>query len=226
MARHNRLSVLNIGQSIGLIPVFYNSDFQTALKITNACLNGGAKVVEFVNRGPGALDVFTQLEATCQKDHPDAILGVGSIVDAPTAALFIAAGANFIVGPCFDHDVAMLCNKRKVPYMPGCGTVTEIHQAHTAGVEICKLFPGGEVGGPSFVKAVLGPMPFASLMPTGGVSPTRESLTAWFKAGITMCGMGSKLITKEIISEEKYETLTQTVKETIAIIQALKKEKK
>ena len=226
MARHNRLTVLNIGQAIGMIPVFYHGDFHTALNITHACIAGGAKVVEFVNRGPSALEVFSKLESASQKDFPDAILGVGSIVDAPTAALFIAAGANFIVGPCFDHDVATLCNKRKIPYMPGCATVTEIHQAHAAGVEICKLFPGGEVGGPSFVKAVLGPMPFASLMPTGGVSPTRESLTAWFDAGITMCGMGSKLITKEIIATKNYDALTQTVKETIAIIQALKKDNK
>jgi 2-dehydro-3-deoxyphosphogluconate aldolase/(4S)-4-hydroxy-2-oxoglutarate aldolase len=222
MARTNRINVINSAIELGMIPVFYNGDFDTALNITKACVAGGARLIEFTNRGPAALDVFKDLEKYCAEFLPEAILGIGSIVDAPTAALFIAAGANFVVGPCMDEETAVLCNKRKIAYMPGCGTVTEIHKAHELGCEICKLFPGGEVGGPNFVKGVLGPIPHATLMPTGGVEPTRESLEAWFGAGIAACGMGSKLVSKDVVAQGKYDELEANVRSSLSIISELK----
>ena len=222
MAMHKRLDVLVIMKQIGLIPVFYNSDFETVKNIAVACADGGAKVIEFTNRGDRAIDVFRQLAIFRDAERPDLILGVGSICDAPTSAMYIAAGADFVVGPLLDEETAKLCNKRKIPYLPGCGSMTEIHKAHELGVEICKMFPGAQVGGPAFVKAAKGPCPWTEIMPTGGVSPTKESLTEWFNAGIVCAGMGSKLITKELVAAKDWAGITAKVKETIKLIKNIR----
>jgi len=206
----------------GVVPVFYNADFEVARNILCACADGGARVVEFTNRGDRAINVFTRLAEFRDKDRPEVILGVGSVCDAPTAAMYIAAGADFVVGPLLDEDTAVLCNSRKIPYCPGCGSVTEIHRAHRLGVEICKVFPGAEVGGPGFVKAVRGPCPWTEIMPTGGVSPTKESLGAWFGAGVACVGMGSKLVTKELVAAKDYAGIAKNVEETIEIIQEIR----
>jgi 2-dehydro-3-deoxyphosphogluconate aldolase/(4S)-4-hydroxy-2-oxoglutarate aldolase len=178
--------------------------------------------VEFTNRGDRAINVFIRLTEFRDKERADLILGVGSICDAPTAAMYIAAGADFIVGPVLDEDTAVLCNSRKIPYSPGCGSLTEIHKAHKLGVEICKIFPGAEVGGPSFVRAIKSPCPWAEIMPTGGVSPTKDNLSEWFEAGAACVGMGSKLITKELVAAKDYAGITKKVKETIEIIKAVR----
>ena len=222
MALHKRLDVLVSMKQIGLIPVFYNSDFETAKNIAMACADGGAKCIEFTNRGDRAVDVFKQLAQFRDSQRPELILGIGSICDAPTAAMYIAAGADFVVGPLLDEETAKLCNKRKIPYSPGCGSMTEIHKAHEWGVEICKLFPGAQVGGPAFVKAAKGPCPWTEIMPTGGVSPTKESLSEWFGAGIVCTGMGSKLITKELIAAENWAGLSAKVNETIELIRQIR----
>jgi len=174
------------------------------------------------NRGNHAIEIFSSLEIYCGEELPQVILGVGSVVDAPTAALYIANGANFVVGPVLDEETAILCNKRKIPYSPGCGSVTEIHKAHSLGVEICKVFPGSQVGGPSFVKAVLGPCPWTSIMPTGGVDITKGSLTEWFSSGVACVGIGSKLITREIIKEGSFKKLTSEVKRVIGLISEIR----
>ena len=155
MAHHKRLDVLVSMKQIGLIPVFYNGDFETVKNIAIACAEGGAKCIEFTNRGDRAIDVFRQLAVFRDSQRPDLVIGVGSICDGPTAAMYIAAGADFVVGPLLDEETAELCNKRKIPYSPGCGSMTEIHKAHELGVEICKLFPGGQVGGPQPTRASL-----------------------------------------------------------------------
>ena len=224
MSRHCRLEVLTAMKQIGVVPVFYNADVQTAKHVVAACADGGARCIEFTNRGDRAVGVFTALCEYRDKERPDMMLGVGSVCDAPTAALYIAAGADFVVGPILDEEVARLCNIRKITYSPGCGSATEIHKAHTLGVEICKVFPGEQVGGPGFVKAVKGPMPWTDIMPTGGVSPTRESLTAWFKAGIVCAGMGSKLISKDLLAAKDYAGITQKVKDTIMLIKEIRGE--
>ena len=222
MALHKRLDVLATMKQIGLIPVFYNGDFETVKNIAIACAEGGAKCIEFTNRGDRAIDVFRQLAIFRDSERPDLILGVGSICDGPTAAMYIAAGTDFVVGPLLDEETAKLCNKRKIPYSPGCGSMTEIHKAHELGVEICKLFPGGQVGGPAFVKAAKGPCPWTEIMPTGGVSPTQESLSEWFNAGIVCAGMGSKLITTELVVAKDWAGITKKVKETIELIKQIR----
>lgn len=218
MARYRRLETLSLMKAIGIIPVFYNAGYEVARQVACACADGGARVVEFTNRGDRAVDVFTRLEEYCAGERPDIVLGVGSIVDAPTAALYIAAGANFVVGPLLDEETGLLCNSRKIPYSPGCGTMTEIHRAHRLGVEICKVFPGAEVGGPAFVKNVRGPCPWTEIMPTGGVSPTRESLAAWFGAGVACVGMGSNLVTKELLAARDYAGITRRAREAIELV--------
>lgn len=223
MAKYSRLEVLTAMKQIGMIPVFYNGDFETAKNVITACADGGARTIEFTNRGDRAVNVFTKLAQYRDSEKPEIILGVGSICDAPTAAMYISAGADFVVGPLLDEDVAKVCNSRKISYSPGCGTVTEIHNAEVLGVEICKIFPGAEVGGPNFVKSVKGPCPWTEIMPTGGVSPTKESLTAWFDAGVACVGMGSKLITKELLAAKDYAGITNKVKETLALIQQIRK---
>jgi 2-dehydro-3-deoxyphosphogluconate aldolase/(4S)-4-hydroxy-2-oxoglutarate aldolase len=225
MSRYKRLETLCLMKQIGVIPVFYHQDFETAKNVICACADGGARVVEFTNRGDRAINIFTQLEEFCAKSRPEIIPGVGSIVDAPTAAMYIAAGANFVVGPVLDEDTARLCNSRKIPYSPGCGSATEIHKAEILGVEICKVFPGAEVGGPAFVKGVKGPMPWTDIMPTGGVSPTKESLAAWFEAGVACVGMGSNLITKELLAAKDWTGISRKVREAVELIASLRKGK-
>lgn len=218
MARYRRLDTLVMMKQIGMIPVFYDADFEVARSVVAACAAGGARVVEFTNRGDRAIEVFTELERWASRDMPEVVLGAGSIIDAPTAAMYISAGANFVVGPLLDEDTAKICNGRKIPYCPGCGSLTEIHRAHQLGVEICKIFPGEQVGGPAFVKNARGPCPWVEIMPTGGVSPTRESLTAWFDAGIACAGMGSSLLTKAVMAARDYAKITRDVAQALAII--------
>ncbi|MCG3206529.1 MAG: putative KHG/KDPG aldolase [Anaerolineae bacterium] len=222
MASHSRLEVLNSTIDLGLVPLFYHKDVETAKKIVAACAAGGARVIEFTNRGDFACQVFTELSRYAVQAHPEVMLGVGSVVDAPTAAMYIASGANFIVGPMLNPDVAKVCNRRKIAYMPGCGSLTEISQAEELGVEIVKVFPGSSVGGPGFVKAVLGPCPWSRLMPTGGVDASRENLEGWFKAGVACVGMGSNLIVKELVAAGDFAAITAKVVQVLAWIKEIR----
>jgi len=218
----DRLSVLNAMMDQGVIPVFYHPDVEVCSKVIQACANGGAKCVEFTNRGDFAAHVFLDVTRHFAKADPSVIMGVGSIVDAPTAGLFIANGAKFVVGPLLNADVAKVCNRRMIPYSPGCGTASEIGYAQELGCEIVKVFPGGTVGGPEFVKNVLGPMPWTRIMPTGGVEATEESLRAWFGAGIVACGIGSNLVTKALLDAKDYDGIEQRVRDTVQLIKTIK----
>jgi 2-dehydro-3-deoxyphosphogluconate aldolase/(4S)-4-hydroxy-2-oxoglutarate aldolase len=222
VARYRRMETLTKMKEIGLVPIFYDADVEVACLLVAACADGGARLVEFTNRGDRAIDVYKQIDAWCAANKPEVILGAGTITDAPTAALYIAAGANFIVAPHLDDDTARLCNGRKIPYLPGCGTVTEIHHAHLLGVEICKLFPAGEVGGPPFVKNVRAPFPWTEIMVTGGVQPTRESLSAWFGAGAACVGMGSNLFKPEHLAKRDYAAISAKVKEVLDLIREVR----
>jgi len=218
MARFTRLDVLNNIIAAGLVPVFYHSDVEVVKNAAKACAAGGARVFEFTNRGDLAIEVFKDLSRYLAKEAPDVILGVGSVIDEPTAALYIAAGANFVVGPILNEAVARLCNRRKVAYMPGCGSASEISYAEELGVEIVKVFPGDSVGGPNFVKAILGPCPWTRIMPTGGVEATRESITAWFKAGVAAVGIGTHLLKKEWIAAGDYDSITAQTAQVLSLI--------
>lgn len=218
MAKYSRLKVLNSMIETGMVPVFYHPDVTISASVIEACAAGGAHCFEFTNRGDQAHEVFRELAVRFRSDDR-IILGAGSIIDPATAALYIQLGANFIVGPMLNPEVARLCNRRKVAYCPGCGSVTEISNAEELGVEICKLFPGGSVGGPGFVKDVLGPLPWSRLMPTGGVEPTEESIHGWFKAGVACVGMGSKLFPKETIESGNFAAITENVRQVLGWIQ-------
>jgi 2-dehydro-3-deoxyphosphogluconate aldolase / (4S)-4-hydroxy-2-oxoglutarate aldolase len=207
MARYTRLQIYDVMLSTGLVPLFYHDKPEVAQEVVKALSAGGARLIEFTNRGEKALSVFNHLTAFIESTQLPIILGVGSIVDAPTAALYIAHGANFIVGPLFNPEVARLCNRRKIAYLPGCATVAEISAAEESGVEIVKIFPGETVGGPAFIKAVLGPLPWARLMPTGGVDATRESVQSWLKAGACCVGLGSNLVRKDWVAAGNYQAI-------------------
>jgi 2-dehydro-3-deoxyphosphogluconate aldolase/(4S)-4-hydroxy-2-oxoglutarate aldolase len=226
MARHSRLEVLNTVINTGLVPIFYNADVEVAKNVTKACAAGGALVVEFTNRGDFAAEVFKELSQYLSTEEPDIILGVGSVMDAPTAALYIAYGANFIVSPVLNEEMAWVCNRRKIAFMPGCGSVSEISRAEELGVEIVKIFPGSSVGGPGFVKSVLAPCPWTRIMPTGGVAPTEENLGAWFEAGAACVGMGSNLVRKDLVAAGKWEEITKLTRQTLDLIRKVRGEPK
>lgn len=203
-----------------MIPVFYHKDTEVARQVVKACYEGGVRAFEFTNRGDFAQEVFSDLVKFAAKECPDMIMGIGSIVDAGTAAMYLQLGANFVVGPLFNPEVAKVCNRRLVPYSPGCGSVSEIGFAQEAGCDLTKVFPAGNVGGPSFVKNVKAPMPWSMIMVTGAVEPTEENLSAWFKAGVTAVGMGSKLFPKEVIAEKNWKAISDKCREALGYIQA------
>ncbi|MFC7378098.1 bifunctional 4-hydroxy-2-oxoglutarate aldolase/2-dehydro-3-deoxy-phosphogluconate aldolase [Brevundimonas sp. GCM10030266] len=223
--RHDRLTVLNALEAQGVAPVFYHADPEVCLNVIRACSRGGAKAIEFTNRGDFAIDLFGDIARELQKTDPDIILGIGSVVDAGTAAMFLNRGARFIVSPCLVEDVAKVCNRRMTAYFPGCGSVTEIGQAQELGCEIVKLFPGASVGGADFVKAVLGPMPWTKIMPTGGVDPDEASIAKWFGSGIVAAGMGSKLITDAAVKSGDWAGIEAQVRQTVDAIAAFRASK-
>lgn len=223
MAKFSKLHVLDTIRRTGMVPVFYDSDASVAYRVLKACYDGGVRAFEFTNRGDFALEVFTALMKYCRRECPEMILGAGSVVDAPTAALFLQNGADFVVGPYLNADVARLCNRRLVPYTPGCGSATEIGTAHELGCDLVKIFPAGSVGGPSFVKNLLAPLPWTMIMATGAVEPTEENLTAWMKAGTTCVGMGSKLFPKDRIDAGDWNSITEKCRYALDIIQRARK---
>jgi len=218
----DRMAVLTALMDQGVIPVFYHPDVEVCKKVIQACADGGAPCIEFTNRGDFASHVFYEVTKHFASADPRVIMGVGSIVDAPTAGIYIANGAKFVVGPILNADVAKVCNRRKIPYSPGCGSASEISYAEELGCEIVKVFPGSSVGGPDFVKAVLGPMPWTRIMPTGGVDPDEASVKKWFGAGIVAAGMGSKLITQELLDAGDYAGITKKVRETVDLIKKVR----
>jgi 2-dehydro-3-deoxyphosphogluconate aldolase/(4S)-4-hydroxy-2-oxoglutarate aldolase len=223
MAKYSRLRVLNTMIDSGLVPVFYHGDVEVATKIVSALKDAGVRCFEFVNRGDQAQLVFGELVRRF-RDTDEVILGAGSVVDPVTAGQYIQLGANFIVGPILNPEVARVCNRRKVAYSPGCGTPSEISAAEELGVEIVKIFPGSQIGGPGFVKAVRGPMPWTYLMPTGGVAPTEENLRGWFEAGVACVGIGSKLVRKDLVAAGDFDAIRELAVETLAIVKKIRSE--
>ena len=218
MARFNKMQVLDAIVSTGMVPVYYNKDVEIAKQVVKACYEGGVRAFEFTNRGDFAHEEFAELIKFATKECPELVLGVGSIVDAGTASLYLQLGANFVVGPLFNPEIAKVCNRRLVPYTPGCGSVSEIGFAQEVGCDLCKIFPAGNVGGPSFVKNIKAPMPWSMIMATGAVEPTEENLSAWFKAGVTCVGMGSKLFPKEMIAAGNWEAISTLCRDALATI--------
>lgn len=221
MANFSRLEVANIMKQTGLVPLFYNADLEISKKVVKACYDGGARLLEFTARGDFAHEIFGELNKYAIKELPGMVMGVGSVTDAASASRYMALGANFIVTPVLREDIAMVCNRRKVLWSPGCGSLTEICRAEELGCEIVKLFPGG-IYGPSFVKAIKGPQPWTSIMPTGGVSPTKENLEDWFNSGVTCVGMGSKLIKKDANGNYDLAQIKSDTKLALEIINSVR----
>jgi 2-dehydro-3-deoxyphosphogluconate aldolase/(4S)-4-hydroxy-2-oxoglutarate aldolase len=222
MSRFPRLSVYQTLIDQGLVPLFYHADFETALRVMAALYAGGSRVLEFTNRGDFALDVFRSLVQTAAREHPDLIVGVGTVDDAATAALYLANGADFVVGPTFVPEVARLCNRRKIAYLPGCSTVNEIALAEEYGAEIVKLFSGETVGGPAFIKAILAPRPWTRLMPSGGVTPEESNLREWFAAGAACVGMGSSLLRKDWLAAGEFESIERVTRGVLDTIRRVR----
>lgn len=222
MAKYSRIEVAQTMKDNGMVPLFFHSDIEVSKKVLKACYDGGSRLMEFTSRGDFAHEVFGVLNKYALAELPGMILGVGSITDAASASLYMSLGANFIVTPVFREDIAIACNRRKVLWSPGCGTLTEIARAEELGCEIVKLFPG-DIYGPEFIKAIKGPCPWTSIMPTGGVLPTVESLSSWFNAGVTCVGIGSQLISKDILDKNDYDALKTKVSQVLDIIKNIRK---
>lgn len=218
MARFNKVQVIQAMHDIGMVPVFYNSDPEICKQVISACYKGGVRVFEFTNRGDFAHEIFGELAKWAAAACPEMILGAGTVIDAPTAALYMQLGANFIVGPNFNAEIATVCNRRLVPYSPGCGSVSEISNAQAAGCDVTKVFPAGNVGGPSFVKNVMAPLRWSNIMVTGAVSPEEDNLTAWIKSGVLCVGMGSKLFPKDVIAQGNWQAITDKCVEALGYI--------
>lgn len=221
MAKFDQLSVWNMMGETGMVPVFYHKDADIAKQVVKACYDGGIQVFEFTNRGDFAHEVFADVLRYARTECPELALGVGSVTDAPTAVLYLQMGADFVVGPMFNPEISKVCNRRSVPYVPGCGTVSEIGAAQETGCQVCKIFPG-DVLGPKFVKGLRAPMPWSKLMVTGGVEPTEENLTAWFQAGVFCVGMGSKLFPSAVIAAGDWTAVSAKCREALDIIRRIR----
>ncbi|MBC8769756.1 bifunctional 4-hydroxy-2-oxoglutarate aldolase/2-dehydro-3-deoxy-phosphogluconate aldolase [Arenibacter sp. BSSL-BM3] len=221
MSQFTRIEVATLMKETGLVPLFYHPDVELGKKILKACYDGGARLIEFTARGDFAHEVFAELNKFVIKELPEMAVGVGSITDAAAASLYMQMGANFIVTPSLREDIALVCNRRKVLWSPGCGSLTEINRAEELGCEIIKLFPGANYG-PSFVKAIRGPQPWTNVMPTGGVTLEESNLKGWFNSGVTCVGMGSNLISKSVLENKDYSGLEQTVRETLTLIKKIR----
>jgi 2-dehydro-3-deoxyphosphogluconate aldolase/(4S)-4-hydroxy-2-oxoglutarate aldolase len=222
MAQYSRIEVAHVMKQTGMVPLFYHPNIELGKKVMKACYDGGARLMEFTARGDFSFEVFLELNKYAIQELPGMIMGVGSITDAGAASMFMQMGANFIVTPSLREDIAIACNRRKVLWSPGCGTLTEINRAEELGCEIIKLFPGSTYG-PGFVKAIKGPQPWTSIMPTGGVTTEESNLKGWFDAGVTCVGMGSQLISKDILANKNYDLLKQKVSDALSLIKSLRK---
>lgn len=222
MAKYSRIEVFLKMKETGVVPVYYNANTEKVKNVLKASYEGGIRVFEFLNRGDGAYDVFSELIKYARLELPGLMLGAGSIVDAPTAAMYIQAGADLIVSPLLNPEIGKICNRRNILWVPGCATLSEINYAEELGAEICKIFPAGQVGGSEFVKNAKGPCPWINVMPTGGVEPNEDNLKKWFNAGVVCVGMGSQLFKAEYIENNDFESLKNKIIELVETIKNLK----
>ena len=221
MARFTRIEVAQKMKEQGMVPLFYNGDIKIAKNLLHAIYEGGARLLEFTNRGDYAHEIFAEMYKYAAIEMPELIMGVGSVTDGGTASLYMQLGANFIVTPLLREDIAIVCNRRKVLWSPGCGSLTEIARAEELGCEIVKLFPGS-IYGPNFIKSVRAPQPWTCIMPTGGVSPDYDNLKGWLDAGAYCVGMGSKLMVKDANGNFEFEKIKALTKESLKRIKEIR----
>lgn len=223
MPSRHKATVMEAISRDGIVPVFHHTDFEVVKKVASCIAAGGLSTLEFTNRGDGAVEAFGDLIRWSRSELPGLIVGAGSVIDPATAGHLIDLGACFVVAPALSAEVAQTCNARNVPYVPGCGTLTEILTAYRLGVDIVKLFPASQIGGPSFLKSVRAPCPWVRAMPTGGVEPTVESLSAWYKAGAPAVGMGSRLIPQDLIDSEDWDGIEARIAEGVVAAAAARR---
>ncbi|MDA3853341.1 MAG: bifunctional 4-hydroxy-2-oxoglutarate aldolase/2-dehydro-3-deoxy-phosphogluconate aldolase [Bacteroidales bacterium] len=223
MAKFSKFEVFQAMKETGVVPVFFHADIEVCKSVVKACYDGGIRVFEFVNRGDFGHETFAELNKYALAELPGMIMGAGSIVEEVTTGMYIQAGANFIVAPLLNENMAKICNRRKVMWSPGCGTLSEINKAQELGSDLVKVFPASQVGGPGFIKAVKAPMPWTDIMPTGGVSLDKDNLKGWFDAGVTCVGMGSNLFPKDVMEAQDWTKMTQMATDLIATIKEVRK---
>ena len=205
----------------GLIPLYFHPDPGTCIGVMKALYAGGVRVVEFTNRGAEAQENFEAMLKVRDKECKDLLLGIGTIKTKKDAKAFIRSGADFIIAPGMIEEVAETVHKEDMLWIPGCMTTTEIIKAEQAGASLIKLFPGNLLG-PGFMSAIRELFPDLLFMPTGGVDAEKENLSAWFKSGVSAVGMGSKLITKTVLEEKKYDELTAAAGAALQLIKEVR----
>ena len=206
----------------GILPLYFNKDEETSIELLRALFNAGIRTVEYTNRGEAALKNFKQMRKVIDAEMQGMYLGIGTIKDGAMAQTFIDAGADYIICPGLVDSVAEVSDKHDILWVPGCMTPTEIIKAETMGAKMIKLFPGNILG-PDFLSAIKALFPDLLFMPTGGVELDKGNIESWFKAGVCAVGMGSKLVSKDVMENKKYAELTASTKEAIAIIQSIRK---
>ncbi len=223
MSDYSKSQVLSQINQTPFFVFFYHAEPDVCKKVITACYAGGNRIFEFTNRGKDADKVFANLNPWVRNEFPDLIFGTGTIYDAEAANLYINMGADFIVSPAVDEQVAEVCNRKKILWIPGCLSPTEIYRAEQLGAAIIKIFPIVATGGPDYIRAMHGPSPDTRFMPTGQLKPTEASLKPWMEAGAYCVGLGSGLVTREIIRYGNFSILTSLCTETIKIIYKYRK---
>lgn len=208
----------------GILPLYFNADEMVSIEILRAIYKAGIKAVEYTNRGDAALKNFKKMVEVRNKEMPGLVMGVGTIKNLRHAEDYVSAGADFMVSPGFVMEVAHYASSKNMLYAPGCMTPSEIIAAENAGIGFIKLFPGDMLG-PKFLTSIKEIFPKLLFMPTGGVDTTKENIEGWFRAGVVAVGMGSKLISKQLMEQKDYSTIEKTTREVLELIQRVKKSK-
>lgn len=213
--------VISVMRDTGVVPLFTHDNAEEAQQVVEAAYNGGVRTFEFTNRRANSFEIFSHLIRQRNK-FPDLMLGIGTVMDGPTTQKFIDAGADFIISPILKLEMAEVCRKNGKAWIPGCATLTEIVSARDNGAAVIKVFPGSVLG-PGFVSSIMPVVPDLRLMITGGVEPTKENLTAWFKAGAMCVGMGSQLFTKDILENRNWTLLSQRVAQALELVKQIRR---
>ena len=215
----NKATLLKLIPAQGILPLYFNKDTATSIELLKTLYSAGIRTVEYTNRGDAALINFKAMRQVCDTELPGMYLGVGTIKNAASAQAFIDAGADYIISPGLAEDVAEIADKHNILWIPGCMTPTEIIRAEKLGAKVIKLFPGNILG-PAFLSAIKELFPDLLFMPTGGVELDKDNIAGWFKAGVCAVGMGSKLVSKDVMENKKYDELIASTKEALEIVQS------
>ena len=205
-----------------MLPLYYNADETVSVEILRAVYKAGVKAIEYTNRGEAALSNFKKLVEVRNAEMPGLLIGIGTVKNKEDVNKYLQAGADFFVSPGFVPEIAKYAVAHNIFYAPGCMTPSEIIAAENAGIKFIKLFPG-DILGPKYLSNIKPVFPKLHFMPTGGVDVTEESIKSWFDAGVCAVGMGSKLISKQLMDAKDYITIEQNTKNVLQIIQSIKK---